>query len=157
MDKLPLIKNVKSNVTNNKITIKSDHTIFIDIVLLDFIELKELKQKLKSIRSELKNHNSKLTSNYLTFWKDNYTEYIQTYNEYKNTFEAIKVLSLQWIESGIREQYDNNTVYQSLATLQRVYERYYYNNNILTRFNNTKNKLDSLVIHADSKYNLKIN
>jgi hypothetical protein len=110
--KMELIKMEVQEITENKIDIRNEHTIFSSRIRIDYPNINKLEKEVKELRKELKDLGVSLgktnTLKLLRYSKEDYNEMVKDYN---STFNELLVAWSNKMHVGIYVGYGSDEYY----------------------------------------------
>lgn len=130
------IKMTNEIVTDNKIIIENEHTLFCKKERIIFPNISELEKEVKQIRKELKQQGVKLyRTDTLKTLKDKKEEYNKMVEEYNNTFDfLVKSWKEKLEQGGMYTGYSDDEFFNNiLKPTEWKLEKMLYQNTILSK------------------------
>lgn len=141
---------VEHEITNDKISVSSESTNFINIRNIEPIDFDAIKADIKALRAECRKHGVKFSC--ITMKKLNHLmgEYIVDFTKYTEQFYATKAFWSKLVRNGIYTGYTRETVFCP----SRGIEKLTYRSTPISKLQSIANRINELKNEDISRFNM---
>ena len=141
---------VKAEISNDKISVSSKNTNFINLHNIQPIDFDAIKADIKALRAECRRHGVKFSCITMSKLNELMSEYIRDYAEYTEKFYAARAFWDKLVRNGIYSGYTNETYFCP----SRGIEKLTYRSKPISKMQSIVNRIDELKGEDLSRFNM---